>query len=377
MGNLKHILDISDYLVTFVRVAVTGVPENVSLPQNFDWEALYTLSEKQKLCAVTFRGIQLVGLTVPKPLFDKWYVRTQQVLSKSIRFEYELSQIISAFEQAEIDFVLVKGVTLQNYWPEKGLREFSDHDILVRDSSRERACDVLLSLGYSNELHDGFVDVYKKEPIYDVEIHIRLFEEHHSYAVYFDDIWNRVIPVDGSQHQYQFTLIDFYLYFLFHFIKHTQNNGNGLRFYADLFILQEKLFFSSEEQQHVSLVISKYDVCKSVESMFHKVDCLFRRKDQLSAQEKEFIFSGNAYGGHTQTIYNSMQKDGTKRYVLNRLFPSRKALLRKYTILESFPFMLPFVWIYRLVHHLFTGYHRKRIVREIRNVKRFSGKEVE
>lgn len=376
MSKLEYLLDLSDYLVTFIRVAITGVPENISLPSHFDWEALYTLSERHKLSSAAWRGIQTCQLNVPAPLYDKWYIRTQQALSKVLRFEHELAQIQSAFAKAGIDYVLMKGVSLQKYWPDKGLREFSDHDILIREEHRELAKETMFSLGYKNTHFGGVHDVYEKEPIYDVEIHVALFEPHFSFSPYFQDIWDRVEPVSGMEHQYCFTFIDFYLFFLFHFAKHAQNRGSGLRFYADLYLLQEGLRLTDEEQQTIIKKITELDPQHRVQELYTTTDSLFRNKGVLSPQTKELIFSGNAYGGHTQSIYNSMREKGTWKYVIFRLFPSRSALVKRYKILQPLPFMLPFVWIYRFIHHFFTGFHRKRIFREIRDVKRFSGDEV-
>ncbi len=376
MSKLEYSFDISDYLVTFVRVAITGVSENVSIPGDFDWEALYILSERHKLSATVWRGIQLVGIQVPDELVEKWYVCAQQVLSRSIRFDNELTQIQTSFDKAGIDYVLLKGVSIQNYWPAKGLREFSDHDILIRAEHRELARDAMLSLGYRNERYGGFHDVYKKEPIYDVEIHLDLFEEEYSYSTFFYDIWNRVLPVPDSSHQFRFSSVDFYLYFLFHFIKHAHCKGVGLRFYADLYVLQERLVFSEEEQRYLTEILSDLDPQHRVQHLYETVDCLFRGKGELLPLTKELIFWGSTYGGNSQRIYNSMQEHG-KGYIFYRLFPPRNMLIHKYKILRPLPFLLPFIWIYRLIHHLFTGYLRKRMWKEIREIKRFFGKEVE
>ena len=377
MKRLEHLLDTSDLLVTFVRVAITGVPENVVIPSDFDWNTLYFLSERHKLTCVVWRGIELSGLTVPQPLFDKWYVRTQQALSKSLRFEYELTQIQKAFEDAGIDYVLLKGVVLQKYWPNNCLREFSDHDILIRKEQREAVRDVMISLGYYNDLYGGSQDVYKKEPIYDVEIHTELLEEQLFYSAYFADIWNRVIPAEGNMHQFTFNPVDFYLYFLVHFCKHAQSKGSGLRFYIDLYTLQTQLVFSAEEQKQITSFLSKFDLEEYIRRFTDIKNCFFQEKREISPRDKEMIFSGSVYGGHTQSIYNSINKYGTRQYVLRRLFPPRSVLEVKYKVLHNLPFLLPICWIYRFIHHIFNGFHRQRIFREIREVKRFSGKEVQ
>ena len=376
MNQLERLLDISDYMVTFVRVAITGVSENVEIPDDFDWNALYTLSEWHKLTVVVWKGVEMTGLKVPAPLYDKWYVRTQQALSKSIRFEHELRQIQTAFSKAGIDHVLLKGVTLQKYWPANFLREFSDHDILIRAEHRETARNVMLSLGYYNDHFGGVHDVYKKEPIYDVEIHVGLFEDVYDYAVFFQDVWNRVVLTNESLRQFSFASVDFYLYFLLHFIKHEKYMGSGLRFYIDLYVLRNQLVFSKDEQREITSVLSTFGLLKYVEGFFEITDSLFIDKKTIPAQMKELIFAGSVYGGHTQSIYNSMHRYGTVRYVFRRLFPPRRELVHKYKFLEAYPFLLPAVWVYRLIHRFISGFHRKRIFREIRAVKRFSGKEV-
>lgn len=377
MNKLEYLLDISDYFVAFVRVAVTGVPENISLPKDFNWEALYSLAERHKLTAAVWRGIQLTEFkVVPTSLSEKWFVRTQQILSKSIRFDHEISRIQTLFDQYGIDYIIIKGVTLQKYWPEKGLREFSDHDILIREEQRETARDIMLSLGYTNSHFGSVHDVYQKEPIYNVEIHVRLFESDYAYSDYFTHIWDRAVPVLDNSHQFQLTRIDFYLYFLFHFAKHTQCDGSGVRFYTDLFLLRKQLSFTPEEEENVNRVLVQYGQFDQIQKIYANLDYLFSHNGEMSSQTKELIFSGSTYGSHTHRIYNSVRANGKWKYVFARLFPPRKVLINRFKILRPMPFLLPFVWIYRLIHHLFSDFHRRRIQTEIRDVRRFSDKEV-
>ena len=113
-----------------------------------------------------------------------------------------------------------------------------------------------------------------------------------------------------------------------------------------------------------------------IQKIYANLDYLFSHKGEMSSQTKELIFSGSTYGSHTHRIYNSMRANGKWKYVIARLFPPRKVLINRFKILRPMPFLLPFVWIYRLIHHLFSDFHRRHIQTEIRDVRRFSDKEV-
>lgn len=369
--DLQKLLDVSDTLVAFVRGVICNDVCSLAIPADFDWQSLYILSERHKLCALTWRGISRSGYPVPEPLASKWRIRAEQALSKEIRFDYELSQIFDAFNRAGISFILLKGKLLRDFWPGKGLREFSDHDILIKPDDHARAKEVMLELGYENEYFYGVHDVYRKKPIYNVELHVSLFEECYSFSTYFETIWDRVVPDDQYEMGYRMQPTDFYLYIVFHFLKHSQATGAGLRFFIDFYLLQNSGMLSETDKAYVRKKICEFGQFERYSFLDSVARSLFEGIGESPKSFQEFIFSGGAYGGPDWRIKNQIIKMGRGKYIVSRLFPNYATMCRIYKILHKAPFLLPFTWMARWFHHLFHSKHRKNLLTEWRGVRKF------
>ena len=72
----------------------------------------------------------------------------------------------------------LKGSVLKDLYPENGMREMSDNDILFDASKREQSKVIMLSHSYTVE-HYGEIyhDAYHKPPVLNFELHTVLFGE--------------------------------------------------------------------------------------------------------------------------------------------------------------------------------------------------------
>lgn len=364
------LIDISSWLVAFVRAAVLDLPVKESLPVELDWEALYALSAKQKLSAITWKGICISNCTIPSDIREKWEHQAQYAVSREVRFDYEYELIVQEFNRAEIPYVPLKGKLIRSFWPGKGLREFSDIDILVHAEDQKRAGEIMMGLGYTADHIGGMHDVYKKAPIYNVELHERLFESFIEFGHHFDNIWERVEPAQNGTFAYQMTPVDFYLHFLLHFLKHCLNSGAGLRFFVDLFLIRNSGFLNDDILSQVHSIIRELNLWEDLSKIYQITDDLFVNNCSISQNYCEYIFSGSAYGGIAWRIHNGIEKDGKFKYILKRIFMPYKYMCARYKILKYLPFLLPFAWVYRWIHHLLAGKHRKNIASEIRGVRK-------
>ena len=86
---------------------------------------------------------------------SSYYPKFKYELKYSVGFvanlEYEIEHIKSVFEKNKIEYILLKGSVLRNYYPEPWMRTSCDIDVLVHDEQLDRAVKALAQTGYRVE----------------------------------------------------------------------------------------------------------------------------------------------------------------------------------------------------------------------------------
>ena len=89
---------------------------------------------------------------------------------------------------------ILKGVILKDYYPELGMRQMSDNDILYDAAFRKTMQQYMLSQGYTLGAKKAYEDDYFKLPVYNYEMHLSLFGNNDSdFSQYFQNIEERLI----------------------------------------------------------------------------------------------------------------------------------------------------------------------------------------
>ena len=113
------------------------------------------------------------------------------------------------------------------------------------------------------------------------------------------------------------------------------------------------------DMAYVERELEKLQLLSFYKNSLETIDVWFHGKEdsQMSDFMTNKIFGSGSYG----TYENHLLSDGLKtskstkkeyvkrRKILKLIFPSAKALSKKYTVLKKMPFLLPFVWIYRWI----------------------------
>ena len=90
-----------------------------------------------------------------------------------------------------------------------------------------------------------------------------------------------------------------------------------------------------------------------------------------------YYVSSGAYGALERSIEKSVEKFREKgngfiklRYYWNRLFPSQKTMEQNYLHIYKHKIFLPFAYVYRLWMGAFNKKRRKKMVNEIKLIKK-------
>ncbi len=122
------------------------------------------------------RSQELAGsIFVPATVENEFEAASLDQWQRSNRLRFELNRIAGWFEQAGIDWVLLKGLGLADrYYGSTHARAFSDIDLLVRTVDLGTATDALVAAGYrrrSPRLEgDGALDRLQRRSLHHVEL---------------------------------------------------------------------------------------------------------------------------------------------------------------------------------------------------------------
>ena len=117
-----------------------------------DWERVVEGARWHKLEGLLYRHITRtkLGELVPEQVRAELQGMYRHTTAKQIFFRSELSGILTAFDRAGIQTVLLKGAALVDeiYGGDLGVRPMADLDLLVRFEQADEAMDVLRGMGF-------------------------------------------------------------------------------------------------------------------------------------------------------------------------------------------------------------------------------------
>jgi len=219
---------------SFPGGAVTGL----------DWSQVLAVATQQGVAP--FLYAPLAGLrdpTVPPGILE--HLRRICILTaaRNRLNAQAVTELLTAFRQARLPLLMLKGVALLNtvYKKTPQLRSFLDIDILVRETDLARAHEVLIDLGYAPDgtVPTAWANIYHL-PMYlkageRVEVHFALVKGHAPFRVALPELWSRArsIPVNGEE-MLVFSSEDLLLHGALHLSVHKEFVSRPLRQLRDL-----------------------------------------------------------------------------------------------------------------------------------------------
>lgn len=384
---IKH-KTIADLLYLCICALHEAEPEE-EIVKEMDLPVLRGVAELHKLGALAGMGLRKLSPDPGAVFGEKEWSAWKELIDKSIRrtmlFDTERAEICTWFEDQKIWYLPLKGILIKDMYPEYGMREFADNDILV---DAKRMLDVkkfMTGRGYKyehskNSAHDS----YLKEPFYNFEIHHCLFTESIMQSIsgkYYENVYERLHLQNGS-YEMSFSDDDCYVYILCHDYKHYQISGTGLRTVVDAYILDQ--FYKNRDQEYCAAELKKNEADHFEKELIKLASDLFETVhypdiQKLSEDQRTMLLymaNSGAYGTIAQRIQNQMQKmtgddKGNKaklKYLWKRIFPDFEFMAGIYKSLRRHPWMLPFFYIIRLADRTLTA--PKKWIRELKTLKK-------
>ena len=378
----------SEQLLYLMACALQGVSAREEVLADADLKQLLIMARKHSVASMVCMALEKTAIfaNADEAAKKQWLEAKNKTIRKNMLLDAERKAILHELETQGIWYMPLKGSILKGWYPKPGMREMADNDILFDPSGREQVQQIFQNRGYTTvSFRKGNHDVYEKAPIYNFEMHVSLF--HRTYKELterYENVKERLLPVDGTAYQFAFTPEDFYVFVIAHAHKHYSHSGTGVRTLADIYVMDRHLGGIMDrdevEQKLTQLGIAEYEQHSRVlaEKLFSAVRPL--AEIELTEDEKKMLLyycDATTYGTVDNRIYNRLHelqenseniKLWTKvKYCCIRLFPGKESCKFAYPFVYKHPWTLPFFWVWRIVYRSIAS--KKNVQQELKALK--------
>ena len=336
-----------------IRAAICGSDESETLKEQLSAEAagaLYTLAKSHDLAHVVAETLGNGGLLDDGVIAQKFQKQQMLAVYRYQRLNYELQALGAALEEAQIDFVPLKGAVLRPYYPEPWMRTSCDIDVLVHEEDLERAIEVLTDrLECKKEgrsTHD--VSLVTASGIH-IELHYSLLEEGRAADAndILSHIWDYTAPDDGCTYRRHMSDAAFYFYHIAHMAKHFERGGCGVRPFIDLWLLDRR---EGDDPNERNTLLQRGGLLTFAEAA-RGLACAWMRGENaegVARQLGDYILRAGVYGDtETKVILGQAKTGGRFRYIMGRIFPPLSYLKSQYPILKKHAWLVPICYVRR------------------------------
>lgn len=168
--------------------------------ESLDWQRIAQGLERHGLTRLIPQMLAVPGLVPPGEAAALRQIQQEQAAAALAQVA-ETLRICALLEEARIRFLLIKGLALSvQLYGQPGLRASRDIDLVVEPGAGPRVDAILAALGYARPAEDRAKDdltgyVAKEVGYLDrargmmVEVHARLTDNAHLYAMDFEELW--------------------------------------------------------------------------------------------------------------------------------------------------------------------------------------------
>ena len=345
--------------------------EDIEL-SNEDLSKLLQIAESNSVLLLFYRALVSNGISLPSKIDIELNKRFSMNLRKTILFEEERKALYSYMDERKISYLPLKGILINELYPEYGSREFADNDILFDAKHKKDIKEFFVKRGYKvEEYSKGVHDTYLKEPFYNFEMHRSLFLDYNrsdiikGFEKYFDNYLYKG-ERKGNSYMYLLSKEDFLIYFFAHLYKHYSLSGCGIRTFIDIETYLRK--YPSFDWEYFYNELNKIKIDSFVKEMIELTNHLFS-KSELTKREGDlllYMLGNGTYGNLESAVKNSLKKESKGKYIFHRLFPPMSFYKVNYPKMYKSKVLIPLAWFIRLFKGIF--FNHKKVKKELEYV---------
>ena len=336
-------------LIYLLYCAVNGTIPDTAKVQAMDLQVLYKIAKFHTVRAAVCIALKRAG--VQDKQFDQAY---KKAVRKNIYLDIERSAILADFEKQGIWNMPLKGSVLKDLYPENGMREMADNDLLLNADKQEQSKEIMLSHGYTAE-HYGVSnhDVYTKPPVLNFELHTTLFGSDHDETLYryYADTKRLLRKDEDNNYGFHFSNEDFYVYMTAHEWKHYNGGGTGIRSLLDCYVYC-KVKGDLLDWEYITAQCKQLEIADFEQKRRALAVKVFSSETllELTKSEQEMLMSyltAGTYGTIENSIEKKLKQQSKKRYILSNMFPNLDYMKRSVGFVRKIPILYPVGIVYR------------------------------
>lgn len=355
---MSDLAQAKEYFLNCVSAVING-GEIPAMPGEVDEKTVFSLAVRNSAQALLYFANEECRIFSDE-LTLKLKKSYQAAMLREMSQQAEIEKIRKEFAENGISFMLLKGSHLKALYPKPEMRFMVDMDVLVRKADVEKAREILISHGLRQSMNNGKDIVLLKEPFLTVELHNTLFMEDYYMYDYFLGVWDRAEKV--SDFEYKMSDADLYIYSLAHLAEHYTTAGACFRPTMDIYLMNKKVSVlnTQEAREYISAELEKLEL-NSFEENIKKVGLHIFEGGQLDGNTElmeKYIVFGPPVKHAAQAAKANKSKSSR---IISALFPGLRHMKNIYPVLEKLPFLLPFMWIARILKNLFNKNAKTRL----------------
>ncbi len=336
------------YLINLYAAALSGKP-CATAPDGVDFDALFEASVRQGAATAIYYSAKN-ETSIPESLKKKLAAVHEKAVYADVRREEEEKNIFSAFEQAEIDYLPLKGSVVRMYYPCTDMRVMGDTDVMINRRDRRAAKDIMQDNGFTFTESLSGHDIYKKSDGQVFELHYKAEDE----SEFHQKLLERAVKT--GEHRLSLTVSDFYIYMISHLARHMRTGGAGLRLFADIKVFCARVA-ADLDKEYIARTLKEMGLAKFEIGVKSFVSVIFygAAADATTRAMAEYVLEGGTFGSEENHYANKRGDKGKVAYFFSSVFPSFKRMKARYPFLKYLPFLLPLMWVVRWFALLFKG----------------------
>lgn len=351
--------NIADIMIGSVRAQVCGCdyPIKEALSEE-ELVALYRLSKHQDMAHIVATELARQKKLGEGEVSAKFKKQQMIAVLRYERINYELSAVCELLEAEGIDHIPLKGAVIREYYPEPWMRTSADIDMLVHREELERAKNIICErLGYQTDevLLEHDISMFSPSGVH-LELHFATMEEYcavNAKAV-LERIWEYAYLKEGCKHRYLISDDLFYFYHIAHMAKHFEYGGVGLRFYLDMWLLNN--VDHNREKRESLLKEGGLYTFEQVASELCRVWFGNAKHSKGTLRMQAHVLQNGIYGSSEgKTAWNQIKKGGKVKHVLSLIFLPYDQMVYRYPSVQRHKILFPLYQVRRWFSTIFHG----------------------
>lgn len=366
-----------DYILSLLKSAFNSTTAPYP-PNELDWNMIFFIAKKHRIYTPMFFAMRTLPDYIRKtiPSYNVYELAYKKYLVTDANRNHYWSLLKSDFEDAGIDYLLLKGSVSKHLYPDTAMRMMRDIDILYRNGENNTLISIFEKYGFEVSKIEPKEISFKMDSL-DLQMELQKYLVNEIYTDWFEylnNIWDRCEK--KSDHEYVMSDNDFYIYHIIHLAKHFKNGGIGIIHILDTYVLRKSYNLDND---YVRKELENLNLSQFESVILDLINLWF--EGGVSSENLEdiayYILNGGAFGSQTQRETNiAVNENNGVVSLRKRLFPSIEVIADYYgDFVKKHKWSLPFYWIKLNFQRLLRG--KEKIHKDIKNFNNVSQERID